>query len=256
MQATTNPTSSSELQARTVPRSDPRNILCVGPDPEWQKDVGESLGLGPVAISGVSRGDEALRAAEATRPELVILDMLLPDMTGLGLCRILRDHPDLSDVPVMMVSSHASEVDRILAFELGVDDFLPAPFFARELASRVHAVIRRSNDEPRCRDTSPRRFGELVFDPEFKRVSAQGRILDVTRTEFEILSLLIRQGGRVLSRRQILGQLSGEAGHASERTVDAHVKSIRRKLGEARDLIETVRGSGYRFASPGPVSES
>ena len=145
-------------------------------------------------------------------------------------------------------------MDRVLAFELGADDFLPAPFFARELVSRTQAVLRRSARQERRAPVSARpvEHDGLELDLEARRARFAGAPLDLTRTEFEILRLLIREEGRVLSRRQILGRLQGDdVSQASERTVDAHVKALRRKLREARSAIETVRGVGYRFAAAG-----
>jgi DNA-binding response OmpR family regulator len=203
-----------------------------------------------VVVETADSGAKGLALAEQRRPDLLIVDMFLPDVTGLGFCRSLREHPELGSTPIIIVSGHASEVDRVLAFELGADDYLPAPFFERELASRARAVLRRSSGRRRPARPTPRPVerGELVYDPEAGSVSVGGQVIDLTRTELEIVGLLIREEGRVLSRRQILGRLGEGTSQANERTVDAHVKALRRKLRDSRGCIETVRGSGYRFA--------
>ncbi len=248
------PTARADETPRRVSKPAPHPlVIAVGADPDWVGPVCESLRTAPLVIETADCGSKGLALAAQRRPDLIIVDMFLPDVTGLGFCRTLREHPELGGTPLMVVSRHASEVDRVLAFELGADDYLPAPFFDRELASRARAVLRRSAGRARTAKPTPRPVeqGELVFDPGAGRVSVGGQVIDLTRTEFEILGMLIREEGRVLSRRQILGRLDEGANQASERTVDAHVKALRRKLRNSRGCIETVRGSGYRFAGAG-----
>lgn len=182
-----------------------------------------------------------------------MLDLVLPGISGLGLCRLLREDPALAHVGIVMVTDHDTEVDRVLAFEAGVDDFLPRPFYGRELASRVGAVLRRSAPQHGfASGYDPPLRGLVTLHDATGSVLVGERRLDLTPREFQLLAALMRHAGRVLTRRQLIVRVwGGESGH-SDRIVDAHVKSIRRKLAEARDCVETVRGVGYRFSDAAP----
>jgi two-component system phosphate regulon response regulator PhoB len=222
-------------------------VLCVSHDPALVATVRQSLVGLPIGVRESSSSAEALVRALSEPVQLVIVVDDLPDASGLGFCRSLREHPELKDVPILLISSHASESDRILAFETGVDDFLARPFFPRELASRVQAVLRRSRRGQPVADARPRRLGALTFDAGRCIVEVEGRRLGLTRTEFEILGVLVRNEGRVLARRDLVSLVWGASGPGNDRVVDVHVKAIRRKLGPARDYLQTVRGVGYRF---------
>jgi DNA-binding response OmpR family regulator len=160
-------------------------------------------------------------------------------------CRLIRETPRLERVPILFVSGQASEIDRVLAFESGADDFLARPFYAAELRARVEAVIRGFRARP---ERAPRQARGLVrIDARAGRACVGGERVDLTRKELELLAELVGQAGRVVRRRQLIEQIWGGAAPRSERAIDAHVKSIRRKLGAAGSCIETVRGVGYRF---------
>jgi DNA-binding response OmpR family regulator len=228
----------------------PKVLLAVGSDPDWRVRIRASVAEAPIEVREASSGQEAFALGEKEVPDLIVVDMVLEDMTGLGLCRMLREQPRLRPVPIIMVSSYSSEIDRILAFECGVDDYLAKPFFGRELLSRVRAVLRRSTSEPEVGDElAPIRCGPVRYDPERRLIEVNGQRTDLTRTEFDLLALLIRHEGKVMRRQQMLKQVGGEGAVESDRVVDAHIKAIRRKLGDARDCIQTVRGVGYRFVS-------
>jgi DNA-binding response OmpR family regulator len=231
-----------------------KHILVVDGDAEWRQRIAESLASLRLDVKTVETGAEALAYAQREKPDLLVLDLALPGISGLGVCRLLREDPALGHVGIVMVTEHAAEVDRVLAFEAGVDDFLPKPFYGRELASRVGAVLRRSSPQRGFAPAyeAPVR-GLVSLSPGSNAVLVGGRRLDLTPREFQLLSTLMSHAGRVLTRKQLIVRVwSGESDH-TDRVVDAHIKAIRRKLGEAKDCVETVRGVGYRFSDlPAP----
>ena len=220
-------------------------------DPEIQADarLRSALEEGGFRLRVAGSGEAALEQARKEAPDLVITEMVLPDMSGLGLCRTLRDDDTLGRVPIVMVSHQAAEMDRVLAFEMGVDDFVPKPCHPRELALRSAAILRRIR-RSRAVDLSggPVRHGTLSVDPAQRRVRVEERAVMLTAKEFDVLIALMRQPGRVLSRERILETVWGPDTRKTLRVVDTHVKWIRRKLGTSADYIETLRGVGYRFA--------
>lgn len=196
-------------------------------------------------------GSSALAIAQAHRPDLVILDLMMPGMSGLEVCRSLRGDARTSEVPIIMLTARATETDRIVGLEMGADDYLVKPFSPRELVARVRAVLRRSCG-PREASKLLRR-GELVIDVDAREVRWRGDVLKLTATEFRILEFLARRPGRVVSRDEIIDAALGSGAAVMDRTIDVHITSLRRKLGEGAELIETVRGFGYkmRHASEG-----
>ena len=230
-------------------RDAPR-ILTIGSTADWHARIREQLRNANVET--VADGAEGRSHARDWKPDLLIVEAVLPDMTGMAFCRGLREDPELRHLRVLVLSTQHSELDRVLAFECGADDFLPAPFSSRELGARVNALLRREVGA-RQPASSPRaeQHGVLVVDPDLGRVEVAGRSVRLTPTELRVLALLMVGRGKVLTRRTIVEALSGETGSRSVRVVDAHVKSLRRKLGEARGYIQSVRGVGYRFAAPG-----
>jgi DNA-binding response OmpR family regulator len=226
-----------------------RHILVVDGDPEWRARIADGLASPAHEVVAVGEGREALAIAQREKPDLLVTELVLPDVTGLGLCRLLREDPALGHLGVLMVAANASEIDRILAFECGVDDFLPKPFFARELLSRASAVLRRSapGREPAGRILSTYQPA-VSLHPSSGSVLVAGERLELTPREFQLLSALMRESGRVLSRQQLIQLVWGSDSRQAERVVDAHIKAIRRKLGDAGDCVETVRGVGYRYA--------
>jgi two-component system phosphate regulon response regulator PhoB len=227
----------------------PKRILVVDAEPESRQRIAQSLAPRPVECIGVGTAQAAVAEARKQPPDLVILDLDLPDQTGLGLCRVLREEPPLVCVPILVVTAQASEVDRVLAFEAGADDFLSKPFYPPELAARVAAVLRGYDARDKGGRDAEQSPG-LHLDSSRRLAEVHGRRVDLTTTEFEILWALVTQAGRVVRRRELIEKLVGAAASQSDRAVDAHVKSIRRKLGEARDCVETVRGVGYRYRDP------
>ncbi len=192
--------------------------------------------------------------ARQEKPDVIILDLMLPEMDGLDVCRALRRDPDptVADVPIIMLTARVEETDRVLGLELGADDYVTKPFSPRELVARVRALLRRLQPvgSGRARASARLRAGDLVLDPTRREVTLKGQPVDLTGTEYEILYLLMRHPGRPFSRSEILDQVQGVVLEGYERSVDVHIKNIRRKLGDnPRNprYIQTVYGVGYKF---------
>ncbi len=200
--------------------------------------------VGGLAVTAFARGDEFLAACELATPDLVILDLNLPDTDGLVICRELRGWEATRTVPILMLTARAGEGDRVTGLDLGADDYLVKPFSLRELGSRVAALLRRIGWE---RGTPGGVYADahLSVDPARFRVVRDGAEVHLTRREFAVLWHLISLGGRVASREQVLDAVWGLASSVDPRTVDAHIRTLRKKLGE--DVIETLIGSGYAF---------
>jgi two-component system phosphate regulon response regulator PhoB len=193
-------------------------------------------------------GEEALALMRHRTPDLVLLDLMLPGVPGTELCRQLKSSPRTRNVPVIMVTARGEEVDRVVGFELGADDFVTKPFSMRELVLRARAVLRRGIDgEP---DVPQERVGPLRIDLPAHRAFAGTDEISLTALEFKLLSTFMSRVGRLQTRGTLLRDVWGLSGELQTRTVDTHVKRLREKLGAGRDLIETVRGSGYRMVDP------
>ena len=178
------------------------------------------------------------------RPDLVLLDLMLPDMGGLDVCRALKRSEDWRSIPIIMATARAEETDRVLGLELGADDYVVKPFSHKELAARVKAVLRRVHTPEAG---GPIAVGEdLVLDPDRFEARWKGKVLELTSTEFRILHLLAAKKGRVLTREQILDELWGHEKIVLDRTVDVHIKNLRDKLGPAAPLVKNIRGVGYK----------
>jgi two-component system phosphate regulon response regulator PhoB len=181
-----------------------------------------------------------------TRPDLVVLDLMLPDRPGTEICRSMRSTPELADVPVIMLTARSDEVDRIVGFELGADDYVIKPFSPRELCLRVKAVMRRGAQGESAQQSLEHR--ELKLDVDRHRCTYQNKEVPLTAKEFGLLAALMQRPGRVQTRERLLEEVWGQGIAVTHRTVDTHMKRLREKLGEAGDLIDTVRGVGYRFS--------
>ena len=190
-------------------------------------------------------GEEGLEAVKSKRPDLVILDVMMPGIDGLEVCKILRANKESRNIPILMLTAKSSEVDQILGLELGASDYVSKPFSVKVLLARVKNIFR--NQETKKDEAPVIRAGELVIDKDRHSFNIKGKPVMLTRLEFKILSFLMTNRGKVYSREQLLnGVWEGEA-FVVDRTVDVHMRSIRQKLGKYRDWIETVRGAGYRF---------
>jgi two-component system phosphate regulon response regulator PhoB len=192
-----------------------------------------------------ARGADALKLAAEARPELVLLDLMLPDMSGTEVCRTLKSSPETRGMLVMMVTAKGEEIDRVVGFELGADDYVVKPFSVRELLLRIGAVLRRAQ----TREAPPEliEFGALRIDRAAHRVWVDGEEVDMTPLEFRLLWTLYERRNRVQTRALLLDDVWDIQAELTTRTVDTHVKRLREKLGNVRDYVETVRGVGYRF---------
>jgi DNA-binding response OmpR family regulator len=219
--------------------------LVVGESAEWRGRILAALALASLPGDGVETGRDALAKLDATTALVVLAERAI-DASGLALCRRLREAAGGDALAIVIVSDHAEEMDRVLAFENGADDFVAEPYSSRELAARVRAILRRRGQRGTPRPADEVALGVLRLDLLSGVAEVRGRRVRLTLREFEVLKQLALSGGRVVRRAELLRSLDGEESR-SERLVDTHVKAIRRKLGEARELIETVRGVGYRF---------
>ncbi len=190
-------------------------------------------------------GQEGLRKAQLQLPDLVILDLMLPKVDGLEVCRQLRASARTKHIPILMLTAKAEETDQVVGFSLGADDYVTKPFSVKVLIQRVKALQRRLESSPEPGDVSEH-LGVRI-DRLRHQASVGGRHLDLTPTEFRLLECLVRQPGRAFTRSQLMDLAIGESAVVLERTIDVHIKTLRRKLGDEGDFIETVRGVGYRF---------
>ena len=211
-------------------------ILVVEDDPGIAEVLDYALRADGHAVIAAGTGAEAL--ALAAGAECVVLDVGLPDLDGFEVCRRIRK---TSDIPILFLTSRSDEIDRVVGLEIGGDDYLTKPFSTRELLARIKAIMRRLSPSSASRDTAA-----LTLDLEKHAVTRLGQPVELSRLEFELLAVLYKHPGRVFTRNQILDQAWPDGGCVTDRTVDAHIKSLRKKLGDA-DLIETVRGVGYRL---------
>jgi two-component system phosphate regulon response regulator PhoB len=190
---------------------------------------------------------EALAAVAAQAPDLVLLDLMLPDMSGTDVCRTLKSDSTTRDIPVVMVTAKGEEIDRVVGFELGADDYVVKPYSVRELLLRLNAILRRRGGNNEGAGVAS--FGKLRIDRDGHRVWVDGEEVALTALELRLLSTLYDRRGRVQSRAALLDEVWRMSGEVNTRTVDTHVKRLREKLGSAGVYLETVRGVGYRFAS-------
>jgi DNA-binding response OmpR family regulator len=213
--------------------------------------VAEYLGKHEIDVTVVGDGERGLAALTKGRFDVVLLDLMLPGVDGLEICRRIRAVPAVAAIPVIMLTARGEDVDRIVGLELGADDYLPKPFNPRELLARIRAVLRRSAGPGA---TGPRfRAGDLVIDYDAREVTVAGRRQVLTHYEFELLTALARAAGRPLSREQLLDALRGVEYEAFDRSIDVHISKLRQKLEadpKAPRLIKTVRGVGYLLTRP------
>ncbi|MDD5644659.1 MAG: response regulator [bacterium] len=188
-----------------------------------------------------------LNFIRSRKPDLIVLDLMLPHTDGFDICKKLKRDENLSDVPVIMLTARGEDTDKILGLELGADDYVTKPFSPKELVARVKAVLRRTEKGEKTRDDIIHIGGIMAINPEKYQVAAENRKIELTSTEFKILMLLASKPGRVFSREQILDHLWGSEKAVVDRTIDVHIKNLREKLGSAGSLIKNMRGVGYKI---------
>jgi DNA-binding response OmpR family regulator len=232
-----------------------RPILIVEDDPDIAENLRYNLEREGLKTRVALTGEAGLRAALDAQgpPALVILDLMLPGMSGSDICRRLRREPATRRTPIIMLTARASEMDRVAGLDLGADDYIIKPFSVRELMARVRAVLRRTDEH------SPPLYEDDLLRIDFANISVtcQGQSVKLTRKEFELLSALVRSAGRVSTRQRLLDDVWGQQYYGDQRTLDVHIRRLRQKLGACADSIETIIGVGYRFTgcSPKPAAK-
>jgi DNA-binding response OmpR family regulator len=222
-----------------------RTILVIDDEPELVKLLDYNLSKAGYLVLSARDGESGLAAARKHAPDAIILDVMMPGLDGWEVCKRLRQDPSTSALPVLMLTAKADEGDRVLGLELGADDYVGKPFGVRELLARVKALLRRSE----VASSSPEvlKTGKIVIDSSRRTVLASGKPVALTATEFNLLKALAEREGRVISREDLLSLARGDEVAVMDRTVDVHVASLRKKLGKQGEMIETVRGVGYRL---------
>jgi two-component system phosphate regulon response regulator PhoB len=234
---------------RTNHKATPARILVVEDERDISALVAYHLTKEGYRVRTAEGGQEALEAAEGERPDLLILDLMLPGFSGYDVLQEMRRRAALMDVPVIVLTARREEADRVKGLELGADDYVTKPFSPRELILRVGAVLRRSQAPAVAGSGRILRGGLVTVDLNAMRVMVSDRMIDLTPTEYRLLVTLLERRGRVQSRQQLLEDAWDIHARIETRTVDMHVQRLRAKLGEAGRMIETVRGFGYRFRS-------
>jgi DNA-binding response OmpR family regulator len=224
-------------------------VLVVEDDPDIAELVARYLEKAGYAATRVSSGRDALDAVRAKAPDLIVLDVMLPHVDGLEVCRLLRANDHTASIPIIMLTARAEETERIVGLEMGADDYLAKPFSPNELVARVRALLRRAQrgDAPSGRPLS---LGAIVVDPDRHIVSLDGREVALTAKEFLLLSYLLQHRDRVLSRDVLLEQVWGYRYTGGTRTVDVHVRRLREKLPPLTDALVTVTQFGYKLVDP------
>lgn len=229
-------------------------ILVVDDEPDIAALVAYHLARESYRVRTAPDGPEALRAVESQMPDLVVLDLMLPGLSGLDVLKELRRRPETQSLPVILLTALREERDRIEGLKVGADDYLSKPFSPEELILRVRAVLRRVAQPGAAEGTSRVvRVGPFMLDTGAVRAEVEGRDLELTPTEFKLLQVLMERRGRVQSRRKLLESVWEVTANIATRTVDMHVQRLRAKLGDEGDWIETVRGFGYRFRGESPA---
>ncbi|MXY98829.1 MAG: response regulator [Gemmatimonadetes bacterium] len=222
-----------------------QTILVVDDEPDIVEIIQYNLEKSGFDVIVAADGSAALEKARDETPDLIVLDLMLPGLEGTDVCRILKQDERTRSIPILMLTAKSEEIDRIIGLELGADDYVVKPFSPREIALRIRNILRRRSEPA---SPGPVRAGPLVIDVEGHHVSVSGSTVSLTATEFRLLAILFQRRGRVQTREELLDVVWGYDYMGYGRTVDAHIKRLREKLGEAAGMVETVRGVGYRFA--------
>lgn len=225
------------------------NILIVEDDEDILELVRYNLTREEYEVVTATSGEQALKLSQSFIPDLVLLDLMLPGIDGVEVCRQIKDHSSTKHIPVIMLTAKSEETDIIVGLELGADDYITKPFSPGVLIARVKAVLRRYNTTEQDDPSTVLRYADLVIKPDQFTVMLGNQQVDLTATEFRILLLMVRRPGWVFSRGQIVDAARGEDYPVTERSVDVHIASLRKKLGATGNSIETVRGIGYRLRS-------
>ncbi len=223
-------------------------ILIAEDEPDMLRLITTTLRTAGFEVLETGDGPGAIAEAQRKSPDLLVLDLMLPGMDGLEVCRTLKSGSQTAKIPVVMLTARAEEIDRIVGLELGADDYVTKPFSPRELVLRIKNILRRTQQP--ASEEAVLTSGAITIDRSRMEVTVHGKPVDLTATELKLLTLLVERRGRVQSREALLDEVWGYETAIDTRTVDTHIRRLREKLGKAAECLETVRGFGYRIADP------
>ena len=221
------------------------NVFIVEDEPDLRDTLKYNLENEGFSVKAFSNGEDFLSSVDKNKPSLVILDLMLPGISGLDVCRELRSNGNYDGIGIIMLTAKSEEIDRIVGFELGADDYVTKPFSVRELILRVKVILKKRTDDGVNEQLLE--FGPILMNLDAHEVSINEKVVNLTALEFKLLKHLLKRKGRVQTRDQLLGDVWGYSSEVTTRTVDTHIKRLREKLGKPGDLIQTIRGVGYRF---------
>ena len=220
-------------------------IFVVEDEPDIRETLSYNLNQEGFKVSEFSDAESCLNKIKEKKPELIILDLMLPGMSGLDLCKLIKSNNELKNISIIMLTAKSEEIDRIVGFELGADDYVTKPFSVRELILRVKVILKKSFED--LNESTIIEFGQIKLNLDAYEVEVDDKEIFLTTLEFKLLKHLIERKGRVQTRDQLLGDVWGYSSEVTTRTVDTHIKRLREKLGDIGAYIQTVRGVGYRL---------
>ena len=224
------------------------NILVIEDEPDIRRNLEYNLGREGFKASSVGSLDEANEKLKSKKFDLILLDLMLPDGSGLDLCKKIKSNSETEATPIIILTAKDDEVDKVVGFELGADDYVTKPFSVRELILRVKAILKRSDTKTKEVVEVERQFGDLKIDVDSHEVHVDSQLIELTALEFRLLKELVDKRGRVQSRDQLLSEVWGYNAEVTTRTVDTHIKRLREKLGSMGKYVPTIRGVGYKFS--------
>ena len=224
------------------------NILVIEDEPDIRRNLEYNLGREGFNASSVGSLDEAGEKLKSKKFDLILLDLMLPDGSGLDLCKKIKSNSETETTPIIILTAKDDEVDKVVGFELGADDYVTKPFSVRELILRVKAILKRSDTKTKEVVEVERQFGDLKIDIDSHEVHVDSQLIELTALEFRLLKELVDKRGRVQSRDQLLSEVWGYNAEVTTRTVDTHIKRLREKLGSMGKYVQTIRGVGYKFS--------
>ena len=224
------------------------NILVIEDEPDIRRNLEYNLGREGFKASSVGSLDEANEKLKSKKFDLILLDLMLPDGSGLDLCKKIKSNSETETTPIIILTAKDDEVDKVVGFELGADDYVTKPFSVRELILRIKAILKRSDTKTKEVVEVERQFGDLKIDVDSHEVHVDSQLIELTALEFRLLKELVDKRGRVQSRDQLLSEVWGYNAEVTTRTVDTHIKRLREKLGSMGKYVQTIRGVGYKFS--------
>ncbi len=224
------------------------NILVIEDEPDIRRNLEYNLGREGFNASSVGSLDEAGEKLKSKKFDLILLDLMLPDGSGLDLCKKIKSNSETEATPIIILTAKDDEVDKVVGFELGADDYVTKPFSVRELILRIKAILKRSDTKTKEVVEVERQFGDLKIDVDSHEVHVDSQLIELTALEFRLLKELVDKRGRVQSRDQLLSEVWGYNAEVTTRTVDTHIKRLREKLGSMGKYVQTIRGVGYKFS--------